>query len=91
MRGNSKMIKAKAFLEGESIKFVDYVATPMETRFGETTLIEFAGADGEIFRSLFDTKKALLSQLRERPEATTVTLKKYITSGEYKRPIWIVE
>jgi len=86
-----QMVKAKAFTEGETVKFTDYVANKVETKYGENWLIEYAGDDGEIIRAHFQKSDNLLNMLRQRPEATTVTLKKYLTDGEFKKPVWVVE
>ena len=90
--GKENGVKPAAFQEGETVKFTDFVMGKIETKYGPSMLIEYAGADGEIHRKHFVPENSnLIELLRARPEATTVTLKKYLTSGEYKRPVWMVE
>lgn len=72
---------------GELIKFEDIAYTRMDTRFGEGVILNFADADGKIFRKCW-AQGGMMEWLKQNPTAKSIVLKKKLMDGELTYNVW---
>ena len=72
---------------GELIRFTDVALVNIETRFGESVMVNFADKEGKVFRKVY-AQGGMLAFLKQNPEAQSIVLKRQLKDGEYTYNVW---